>query len=226
MSKSKYNVVNPDDMVALYGADCFRMYEMFLGPIDQAKPWDTKGIDGVAKFLRKVWSLFYNDQQKIELSTSQPTKEENKILHQCIKRVTDDMDRFSFNTCVSAFMVCVNELKRIKCENKIVLGELLKLLAPFAPHISEELWASMGGEYSISNQNYPNYTAEYLIEDLIEYPVCINGKKRALLELPNGVDQQTAQQKALEMPEIIKWLEETPAKKIIVVPGKMINIVV
>lgn len=226
MSKSKYNVVNPDDMVAAYGADCFRMYEMFLGPIDQAKPWDTKGIDGVAKFLRRLWSLFFDENGQIQLSNEEPSKEELKILHQCIKRVTDDIERFSFNTCISAFMVFVNEIKRIQSKNQSILKEFLILISPFAPHIAEELWSSTGGEFSVINQRYPLCNEKYLIEDLIDYPVCINGKKRALLSLPNDIDQKSAIEKALDLPEIQKWLEGTPAKKVIVVPGKMINVVV
>lgn len=226
MSKSKYNVVNPDDIVAKYGADCFRMYEMFLGPIDQAKPWDTQGIDGVAKFLRKLWSLFFDESGVLQLTNETPTNEELKILHQCIKKVTEDIERFSFNTCVSAFMVCVNELKRIKSNNISILKEVLVLLSPFAPHIAEELWLQAGSQFSVTKQSYPIANESYLVEDVIDYPVCINGKKRAILSLPNDIDQHTAKDKALQMPEVIKWLEGATPKKVVVVPGKMINVVV
>lgn len=226
MSKSKYNVVNPDDMVTSYGADCFRMYEMFLGPIDQAKPWDTKGIDGVAKFLRRLWSLFFDENGKIELSQSEPTSDELKVLHQCIKRVTEEVERFSFNTCVSAFMICVNELRRIECHNQKILKELLVLVSPFAPHIAEELWEQCGGEFSVTRQAYPVVNEDYLKEDSIDYPVCINGKKRALLSLSAETDRDEAGRQALLLPEITKWLDGTPVKKVIVVPGKTINIVV
>ena len=226
MSKSKFNVVNPDTMVAAYGADCFRMYEMFLGPIDQAKPWDTKGIDGVAKFLRRLWSLFFEDEKSVEFSLSEPSKEELKILHTCIKRVSEDIERFSFNTCVSAFMVCVNELKRIQSKNLEILKQLLILVSPFAPHIAEELWCLTGGGFSVTQQSYPVVNETYLVEDLIEYPVCINGKKRAVISLPNDIDQKSATDQALALPEISKWMDGIAPKKLIVVPGKMINIVV
>jgi len=226
MSKSKYNVVNPDDMVAAYGADCFRMYEMFLGPIDQAKPWDTKGIDGVAKFLRRLWNLFFDENGKIQLSDTEPTREELKILHQCIKKVSEEVERFSFNTCVSAFMICVNDLRRIECRNLSVLKDLLKLVSPFAPHIAEELWEQSGEAFSVTLQPYPVFDEKYLKEDHIEYPVCINGKKRALLLLPADMDKADAEKQAVSLPEITKWLDGTPVKKVIVVSGKMINIVI
>ncbi len=226
MSKSKFNVVNPDELIEQYGCDCFRMYEMFLGPIEDSKPWNTQGIDGVAKFIRKLWSLFFNDQGLIELSQSNPTKEELKILHQCIKKVCDDIERFSFNTCVSSFMICVNELKRINSSNYKILKELVILLSPFAPHTCEELWEKIGLEFSVITQPYPSYNPSYLVEDTIEYPICINGKKRALIELPNGIDSDTAKERALELPEIIKWLEGNEPNKVIVIPGKMINLVI
>ena len=225
MSKSKFNVVNPDELIEQYGCDCFRMYEMFLGPIEDSKPWNTQGIDGVAKFIRKLWSLYFTDQGMIEFNHTDPTKEELKILHQCIKKVTEDIERFSFNTCVSSFMICVNDLKRINCTNFSILKELVVLLAPFAPHTCEELWEKLGQSFSVITQTYPVFNPSYLIEDTIEYPICINGKKRALLDLPNGIDADSAKEKALQLPEIIKWLEGKEPKKVIVVPGKMINLV-
>lgn len=225
MSKSKFNVVNPDELIEQYGCDCFRMYEMFLGPIEDSKPWNTQGIDGVAKFIRKLWSLYFTDQGLIEFKQDDPSKEELKILHQCIKKVTEDIERFSFNTCVSSFMICVNDLKRINCTNFSILKELVVLLSPFAPHTCEELWEKLGQSFSVITQSYPVFNPSYLIEDTIEYPICINGKKRALLDLPNGIDADLAKVKALQLPEIIKWLEGKEPKKVIVVPGKMINLV-
>lgn len=225
MSKRYYNVVNPDDVVARYGADCFRMYEMFLGPIEQSKPWDTKGIDGVQKFLRKFWSLFYENDTWLVTSDA-PSSEALKVLHATIKKVTDDIERFSLNTTVSAFMVCVNELKRLSCHSYDILEPLVRLLAPFAPFITEELWSALGRAGSVHHSEYPVYDAAYLVSDTIEYPVCINGKKRDDLSVPKDISQADLEKMVLALDMVQKWLEGAAPKKIIVVPGRMINIVV
>lgn len=225
MSKRYYNVVNPDDVVARYGADCFRMYEMFLGPVEQSKPWDTKGIEGVQKFLRKFWSLFY-DQDTWLVSEEKPSAEALKVLHTTIKKVTDDIERFSLNTTVSAFMVCVNELKRLSCHSYDILEPLVRLLAPFAPFITEELWSSLGGAGSVHHSEYPVSKEEYLVSDTIDYPVCINGKKRDDISVPKEIAQADLEKMVLALDMVQKWLEGASPKKIIVVPGRMINIVV
>lgn len=225
MSKSKYNVQNPDEVVARYGADCFRMYEMFLGPIEQSKPWDTKGIDGVNRFLRKYWSLFFTDGS-FTVSDDNPTAEEYKILHTTIKKVTEDIERFSFNTCVSAFMMCVNELKRLECSKRIILEPLNILLAPFAPFITEELWSLLGQNQSVHKSVYPKFEAKYMVQDTVEYPVCVNGKKRDLVEVPANLSQQEIQSIALSLDNVKKYVEGKELMKIIVVPGRMINLVV
>jgi len=225
MSKSKYNVQNPDEIVAKYGADCFRMYEMFLGPIEQSKPWDTKGIDGVNRFLRKYWSLFFNENGWF-LSNENPTPEEYKVLHTAIKKISDDIERFSFNTCISAFMVCVNELKRLECNKKDILAPLTILLAPFAPFITEELWHMLGNTSSVHSSNYPAFNEKYLIKDTVEYPVCVNGKKRDMVEVSAQLNQKEIQEIALTLDNVKKYVEGKELQRIIVVPGKMINLVV
>jgi leucyl-tRNA synthetase len=227
MSKSKYNVVNPDDMVAKYGADCFRMYEMFLGPIEDSKPWSTTGITGVSGFLRKLWSLFYdlNTGKKL-VADGEPTAEELKILHACIKKVNDDMERFSFNTSVSAFMICVNELKSIKCHKPLILKELVVLIAPFAPFITEELWSILGEDPSVLNAKYPIHNEEFLKESAFTYPISINGKRRA--EYVFGADASTEDvEKVVRSLEVVtKWTEGKDIKKVIVIKDRMVNIVV
>ena len=226
MSKSKFNVINPDEVVERYGADCFRMYEMFLGPIEQAKPWDTQGIDGVFKFLRRFWSIFFNEKGEFSLSDQQPGSEELKILHQTIKRVTEDLERFSLNTCVSHFMVFVNEIKKLGEAKRSIMEPVLQLLAPFAPHITEELWNLMGQDQSIHHSYYPKHKEEYLKEKNISYPVSVNGKKRAMAEFPHDASVDDIQKAALALDEIQKWIDGQNVRKVIVVPGRMINIVV
>lgn len=225
MSKSKYNVQNPDEVVAQYGADCFRMYEMFLGPIEQSKPWDTKGIDGVNRFLRKYWSLFF-DENGWNVKDAIPTADEYKVLHTTIKKITEDIERFSFNTCVSAFMMCVNELKRLECNKSEILSQLNVLLAPFAPFITEELWQLLGHDTSVHLADYPLLNEKYLVKDLVEYPICINGKKRDLIQLPSNLTPKDIQEMALTFDAVRKYVEGKDVQKIIVVPAKMINIVV
>ncbi|MEL7119756.1 MAG: class I tRNA ligase family protein, partial [Bacteroidota bacterium] len=226
MSKSKFNVINPDNVVEQYGADCFRMYEMFLGPIEQAKPWDTKGINGVSSFLRKFWSLFYDRDDNWMVTEDAPTKEEYKILHNAIKRISDDIERFSFNTCVSHFMVATNDLKKAACHKKAILEELVVLLAPFAVHITEELWHKLGKEGSVHQAAFPVFEAKYLKEDSIEYPISINGKKRAVASFDAEASKEDLEKAALEIEDIQKWIEGKNIRKIIVVPKRMINIVV
>ena len=227
MSKSKYNVVNPDDVVARYGADCFRMYEMFLGPIEQAKPWNTSGIDGVSRFLRKFWGLFFDDKVVFNVINDEPTKQELKILHAAIKKVNEDIERFSFNTCVSAFMVATNELKDLKCNKRAVLEPLVVLIAPFAPHIAEELWHRLGQAGSIhKDAAYPIHNEDFLKQDEINYPVSINGKVRANATFPAEATKETIEKAALEIEGIQKWIDGKSIRKIIVVPGRMINVVV
>ena len=226
MSKSMYNVVNPDDIIENYGADTLRLYEMFLGPIEQSKPWDTHGIDGVHKFLRKFWRLFHNDQNEFELDPTAPGKAELKVLHKTIKKITDDIERFSFNTSVSAFMICTNELTDLKCNKRQILEPLITLLAPFAPHITEELWAAAGHQESVADAKWPKLNEDYLKENTFEYPVSFNGKMRFKLELP--VDMPVAEVEAAVLAHEVaqKWLEGKAPKKIIVVAQRIINVVV
>ena len=226
MSKSKFNVINPDGVIEQYGTDCFRMYEMFLGPIEQSKPWDTKGIEGVSKFLRKFWSLFFDKKGNWSVSDAQPTKAELKILHTAIKKVRDDIERFSFNTCVSGMMVAVNHLKKEKCNKRAILEELVILAAPFAPHIAEELWHRLGHDTTVNDATFPAFNEKYLKEDSITYPISINGKKRALAEFPSDMAKSDIEKAAVELEDIKKWIEGKTIRKVIVVPKRMVNIVV
>ncbi len=226
MSKSKYNVQNPDDLVEKYGADALRMFEMFLGPIEQSKPWDTKGIDGVSKFLRRFWGLFFNEAGELSISEAQPTKEELKVAHLAIKKVNEDIERFSFNTCVSGFMVAANDLRKLNCNKRAVLEDLVILIAPFAPHMAEELWHLLGHQESVTKASYPVANLEYLQEDSVEYPVCVNGKKRALASFAKDASKEDMEQFALNMEEVKKWTTDKTVRKVIVVPGRMINVVV
>ena len=218
MSKSMYNVQNPDDLVARYGADTLRLYEMFLGPVEQAKPWDTNGIEGVHRFLKKFWRLFEG------LSDEPATKEELKVLHQTVKKITDDIERFSFNTCVSTFMICANTLTDLKCGKRTVLEPMAVLIAPFAPHIAEELWHQLGHESSVCDAPWPVCAPQFLVEDTVKYPVQFNGKMRFMLELPADISQADAVKAVQAAPESAKWLTGEP-KKVIFVPKKIINIV-
>lgn len=226
MSKSLYNVVNPDDIVVQYGADTLRLYEMFLGPLEQSKPWDTNGIDGVHKFLRKLWKLFHNDSNKPDISNDKPSAAELKVLHRTIKKIQEDIERFSFNTSVSAFMICVNELSALKCNKKEILTDLLIILSPFAPHISEELWQLTGNTTSISNAEFPDFNEKYLAEDSIVYPVSFNGKMRVKLTIPAGYSREEIENAVLADEGVRKYLNNEEPKKIIVVPNKIVNIVI
>jgi leucyl-tRNA synthetase len=226
MSKSKYNTVNPDVLVDKYGADTFRMYEMFLGPVEQSKPWDTKGIEGVHRFLRKLWRLFYDELKGKVWTNDAPNDTELKVLHKTIKKIEQDTENFSYNTAVSAFMVCVNELADLKCHKKEILSQLLILLVPYAPHISEELWHLLEKEGSILDAAYPILENKYLTEASKEYPVSINGKLRTSVTIPTEAGQEEAEKAAYENETVQKWLEGKAAKKFIFVKGRMINIVV
>ena len=225
MSKRYYNVVNPDDVVDKYGADTFRLYEMFLGPIEQSKPWDTQGIEGVSKFVRKFWGMFFNEDV-LNVSDESPSKAELKVLHTAIKKVSDDIEKFSFNTAISAMMICVNELRKLKCNKREILEPLVKLVAPFAPFMSEELWSRLGHQESIHLQSYPKFESSHLVEDEVEYPICINGKKRMVKSFPTDASKEDMEKEALEIPELSKWTEGKTIMKVIVVPKRMINIVV
>ena len=226
MSKSKYNTVDPTDLCEKYGADTFRMYEMFLGPVEASKPWDTKGIEGVHRFLRKLWRLF-NDELKGKVWVDEKaTAAELKILHRTIKKIEEDTEKFSFNTAVSAFMICVNDLFDVKCYKKEVLEKILILLVPYAPHIAEELWYQLGNAGTILDAAYPAFNAALLVESNKEYPISINGKVRTNLSLALDLDQKQVEEIILQNETVQKWLEGKPPKKVIYVKNKMINVVV
>jgi leucyl-tRNA synthetase len=225
MSKSMFNVVNPDDIVERYGADTLRLYEMFLGPLEQSKPWDTNGIDGVHRFLKRLWSLFYKDGLLI-LNKEQPSAEELKILHKTIKKITFDIENFSFNTSVSAFMICVNELSALKCSKKAILEPLVILLAPFAPHIAEELFHALGHTGTVCDAAFPVCNEAFLVESIVKYPISFNGKVRFTLELPADMNKSDVEKAALENENTSKQLNGATIKKVIVVPGKIVNIVI
>ena len=226
MSKSKYNTVNPDVLCEKYGADTFRMYEMFLGPVEASKPWDTKGIEGVHRFLRKLWRLFNDDIKGKIWVDEKPTEAELKILHRTIKKIEEDTEKFSFNTAVSAFMICVNDLADAKCYKKEILEKVLILLMPYAPHIAEELWHQLGNTTTILDAQYPTFNPALLVESSKEYPVSINGKVRTNISLALTLEQVEIEEIILQNEIIQKWLEGKMAKKIIYVKNKMINIVV
>lgn len=224
MSKSMFNVVNPDNIVEDYGADTLRMYEMFLGPLEQSKPWDTNGIDGVHKFLRRFWRLFYNREGAFVVSDEAPTAAELKSLHKTIKKVGEDIENFSFNTSVSAFMICVNELGG--CNKRAILEPLVVLIAPFAPHIAEELWESLGHTTSVCDASFPEYDEKYLVEESIEYPISFNGKMRYKKVLPAGLTPKQVEEAVVSDPAAAKYLDGKTPKKVIVVPGKIVNVVI
>jgi leucyl-tRNA synthetase len=225
MSKSMYNVVNPDDIVEKYGADTLRLYEMFLGPLEQSKPWDTNGIDGVHRFLKRLWSLFYKENTLL-VNDEKPTAEELKILHKTIKKITFDIENFSYNTSVSAFMICVNELFTLKCSKKEILEPLSILLAPFAPHIAEELYHLLGNSETVCDAIFPICNEDYLVESAFNYPISFNGKVRFTLELPADMTKEDVEKTVMANEQTLKYLEEKAPKKIIVVSGKIVNIVI
>lgn len=226
MSKSKFNTVNPDDLVIKYGADTFRMYEMFLGPVEISKPWDTKGIEGVHRFIKKLWRLFYDDLKGQVWNNDKANDAELKVLHKTIKKIEDDTERFSFNTGVSTFMIAVNELSDLKCHKKEILEQLLILLTPYAPHVSEELWSILGNSGSILDASFPKFEAKYVTESTKDYPVAINGKTRTELTLDLSITQAEVEQIVLNNEVVLKWLDGKQPKKIIYVKNKMINVVI
>lgn len=226
MSKSMFNVVNPDTIVEEYGADTLRLYEMFLGPLEQSKPWDTNGIDGVHKFLRKVWKLFFDRDGKLIVTDEKATADELKVLHRTIRKISEDIERFSFNTAVSAFMICVNDLTALKCNKREILEPLTILLAPFAPHICEEIWHALGHNQTVCDAPWPQFNADYLVESTVVYPVSFNGKVRFKLEAPASLNPADVEKLVLKEEQTQKWTEGKEVKKVIVVPGKIINIVV
>jgi len=226
MSKRYHNVVNPDDVIARYGADCFRMYEMFLGPIEQSKPWDTMGIEGISKFLKKFQSLFFDENDQWIVTEAEPADASQRVLHATIRKVSEDIERFSFNTAISQLMICVNELRRQDERSAGILEPLVRLLAPFAPFLSEELWEKLGSDTSVHVAAYPKAEERWLVVSSVTYPVCINGKKRAEIELGVDLDPAAIEEKVKALPEVLKWTEGKPLRKVIIVPRKMVNLVV
>lgn len=227
MSKSKYNVVNPDDIIEQYGADTLRMYEMFLGPLEQSKPWNTNGIEGVYKFLRKLWKLFHDAAGNFAVSDEAPSKAELKALHKIIKKVEEDIERFSFNTSVSSFMICVNELTELKCNKRAILQDLCIVLSPYAPHITEELWVLLGNAPgTLSHATYPAFNPDHLVESEFSYPISVNGKMRMNLPLPLSLEPTEIEKAVLENPDVQRYLDNKPVRKVIVVKGRIVNIVV
>lgn len=226
MSKSKFNTVNPDDLVMKYGADTFRMYEMFLGPVEMSKPWDTKGIEGVHRFLKKFWRLFVDETKGLIVNDAEASAEELKVLHKAIKKIEEDTERFSFNTAVSGFMIATNELTDLKCHKRSVLEPILILLTPYAPHIAAELWSLLGHSDSILGAAYPKFEAKYVVETSKEYPISINGKLRTTMNIALDAAQPDVERIVLENEVVQKWLEGKPPKKIIFVKGKMVNVVI
>ncbi len=228
MSKSMFNVVNPDDIVERYGADTLRLYEMFLGPLEQSKPWDTNGIDGVNRFIKKLWGLFYKGDTLL-VDDSEPSAEALRSIHKLIKKVTADIENFSFNTSVAAFMICVNELTSLKCRSRAVLSDLVVVLAPFAPHVAEELWHSALGhtlEESVCDAVWPRHDEKFLREDSVTIAVSFNGKARYNITVPAEMPREEVERLALEHESAAKWLDGKTIRKIIVVPGKIVNVVV
>ena len=227
MSKSKFNVINPDEIISRYGADTLRMYEMFLGPLEQSKPWNTNGIEGVFKFLRKFWRLFHTDTWEFKVADEPATKAELKSLHKIIRKVEEDIDRFSFNTSVSSFMIAVNELTDLKCNKRSILQDMVIILSPYAPHICEELWVLLGNEAgTLSYAPYPVFNPEYLIENEFAYPVSINGKTKMNLSLSLSLDNSEVEELVKANPDVQRYLDGKTLKKIIVVKGRIINLVI
>lgn len=225
MSKSYFNVVNPDQIINDYGADTLRMYEMFLGPLEASKPWSTQGIDGVFKFLRRFWNLFHDNTGNFRVSDAEPTRDELKVLHKTLKKVEQDIENFSFNTSVSEFMICANELSSLKCNKRSVLEPLVIALSPFAPHIAEELWALLGHPDTVLNATFPKFDEQYLTESSHNYPISINGKVRAQMQFALDMPKEDIEKMVLASEIVLKWTEGKPPKKVIVVPGKIVNVV-
>ncbi|MBR1882345.1 MAG: class I tRNA ligase family protein, partial [Muribaculaceae bacterium] len=224
MSKSMFNVVNPDDIVERYGADTLRLYEMFLGPVEASKPWDTNGIDGVHRFLKKLWNQIYQGDS-LRLTDDAPTPEALKSIHKLIKKITGDIESFSYNTSVAAFMICVNELSQLKCASREVYRLFVVLLSPFAPHVAEELWHVLGGEGTVCDAQWPAWNEEFLKESTVRYAVMFRGRPRYNIDVPAGTTADEVQRIALEHEGAAKWLEGATPKKVIVVPNKLVNVV-
>ena len=225
MSKSMFNVVNPDDIIEKYGADTLRMYEMFLGPLEQSKPWDTNGIDGCHRFIRKMWNMFTDKEGNLNVSDDAPSKDELKSIHKLIKKVTEDIENFSYNTSVAAFMICVNELSGLKCNKRQVLSDLVKLIAPFAPHIAEELWQALGNQTTVCDAQWPKFDESYLKEDSITYSISFNGRTRFTMDFPADATQQQIQDAVLANEKAQGYINGQTIRKVIVVPRKIVNIV-
>lgn len=221
-----FNVVNPDMIVENYGADTLRLYEMFLGPVEQSKPWDTNGIDGCHRFLKKFWGLFWDRDDRFLVDEADPSADSLKSLHKLIKKVSADIENFSYNTAISAFMVAVNELSQQKCHSRKVLEPIVVLLAPFAPHMTEELYSQLGHTTTVCDAEWPEFNEQYLVESTVKMPVQFNGKVRFTLEFPADADKDSITKAALEAPEAAKYLDGKTIVKTIVVPGRIINIVV
>jgi leucyl-tRNA synthetase len=224
MSKSKFNVVSPDDIIAQYGADTLRLYEMFLGPLEQSKPWNTAGISGVYSFLRKFWRLYFKDGQ-LTLGAEDPNEKELKVLHTLIKKVNEDINNFSFNTSVSAFMIAVNSLTELQCNKRAILENLPLLISPYAPHIAEELWRHLGNTESLAYAKFPQHEAKFLTESSHNYPVSFNGKMRFTHQLPLDLNKDEVEKAVLDLERTQQYLEGKTIRKVIVVPGKIVNIV-
>jgi leucyl-tRNA synthetase len=219
-------VVNPDDIVNSYGADTLRMYEMFLGPLELSKPWNTNGIDGVYKFLRRFWNLFHDQSGKLALSDEPASREELKVLHKTLKKVEDDIERFSFNTTVSEFMICCNELSSLRCNKRAILEPLVIALSPYAPHITEELWEKLGHSTSVLNATFPAFDNQYLVENSFEYPISINGKVRVKMNFALDMPKEDIEKLVMASEIVQKWTEGKSPKKVIIVPGKIVNVVI
>jgi len=226
MSKSLHNVVNPDELIEKYGADTIRLYEMFLGPLEQSKPWDTHGIEGVFRFIRKLWRLYHDENNEFYVSNEKPSDAELKILHKTIKKIEDDIERFSFNTAVSAFMICVNDLNEIKCNKREILESLAVLISPYAPHIAEELWEKLGNAGSVVYACFPVFNEKFIAENTFTYPVSFNGKMRFKITLPIDLPKSEIEKSVLNADESKKWIAGKVPKKVIIVPERIINIVI
>jgi len=225
MSKSKYNVQIPDNLVNDFGADTLRLYEMFLGPLEQFKPWDVKGINGVHNFLRKFWRLVHDSENNFFVSDDSPTKSNYKTLHKTIKKVEEEINRYSFNTVVSTFMICINELTEQKCNSKEIISDFTILLSAYAPHISEEIWMKLGNETSVTTATFPNFDANYLAESEVNYPVSFNGKMRFKITLPSEMTKDQVEEEVLKHEKTAHYLNGKSPKKVIVVPKRIVNIV-
>ena len=225
MSKSKYNTQTPDDLINKFGADTLRMYEMFLGPLEQFKPWDTQGINGVHNFLKKLWRLTHDENNTFIVSENKASEKELKSLHQCIQKVTADLNRFSFNTIVSHLMICLNDLINFKCNKREILTDFIILLSPYAPFISEEIWESLGNGNSINDAKWPVFQENYIQEEFVTYPVSFNGKMRFTLNLSNNLSTIDIEQAVIKHPKTVDYLNNQSIKKIIIIPNKIVNIV-